>query len=189
MACFVLVALSAVAIEAIGVHTGYPFGRYRYTASLQPQVFAVPILVALAWFAMLLPAWDIARRISRRAWLQCLLTGAALAVWDIFLDPQMTRNGFWVFASTEGINGIPVTNTLGWILGGALLAIIPTVLLDRRSVNNGLAFAYVWMIGFSALGFLIPFALDDWRVAITGIVSASPLLYFALGKKERSWLA
>lgn len=188
-----LVALGAfgagMLIEAVGVRFGVPFGEYSYTRELQPQMAGVPMLVGLAWLAMLLPSWDIARRITGRRWLQAVSCGAALTVWDLFLDPQMIGNGFWFFENPSGWNGVPFSNTVGWFVTGTLLSCIPAFVLDRRTTNNGLAFLYAWMIGFSALGYVIPFALDDPQIGVVGALCAAPLLYLAFYRRPRPWLA
>src|SRR5215213_10009765 len=45
-----LVFVLAWGVEHIGVTFGFPFGRYSYTAQLQPQLFsAVPLPIACAW--------------------------------------------------------------------------------------------------------------------------------------------
>lgn len=172
----------------IGIRSGVPFGRYEYTDALRPQILGVPALVGLAWAAMLLPAWELARRITPHRTLQTLVTGIALVVWDLFLDPQMIQNNFWFFSSTSGWQGVPITNAIGWFITGSLLAWIPALLLERNVINNGLAFLYTWMIGFSALGYVIPFALNNPQIGIVGALCAAPLVYLAFGKRDRIWL-
>jgi uncharacterized membrane protein len=181
--------LLAMLVEVVGVRLGVPFGEYSYTSSLQPQVLDVPVLVGLAWVAMLVPAWEIARRISSRGWIQAPICGVALVVWDLFLDPQMIGNGFWSFEHPSGWNGVPVSNAVGWFLTGTALSALPIRLLGRCRKNDGLAFLYTWMIGFSALGYIIPFALDDPEIGVVGAICSSPLLYLAWRRRERPWLA
>ena len=61
------VAVVAWASEALGSHTGFPFGAYHYTDRLQPQLLGVPLLIPLAWLMMLPPAWAVSQRITGRA--------------------------------------------------------------------------------------------------------------------------
>lgn len=51
------------AVEAIGVHTGFPFGRYTYSAALGPRVLGVPLVIPLAWTWMAWPSWLAAGRL------------------------------------------------------------------------------------------------------------------------------
>ncbi|MGZ4649809.1 MAG: carotenoid biosynthesis protein, partial [Kineosporiaceae bacterium] len=130
-----------LAAEAVGVATGWPFGRYAYADSLGPKVFGVPLLVPLAWTMMAYPALLAARRLVPRAgwsWPPgaraagvAIIGGVTLAAWDLFLDPQMVAAGHWAWArptpSLPGVPMVPLGNTLGWLLVGTAL----TALLDR----------------------------------------------------------
>ena len=57
---FGMVGILSYLAELLGSHTGLPFGKYHYTALLQPQIAGVPLLIPLAWMMMLPPAWAIA---------------------------------------------------------------------------------------------------------------------------------
>ena len=130
-----------LAAEALGVATGWPFGRYAYADSLGPKVFGVPLLVPLAWTMMAYPALIAARRLVPRAgrsWPPgaraagvAIIGGVTLAAWDLFLDPQMVAAGHWAWArptpSLPGVATVPLGNTAGWLLVGTAL----TALLDR----------------------------------------------------------
>jgi putative membrane protein len=106
--------------ELLGTATGFPFGPYHYDSGLGVQWAGVPLLIALAWVMMAYPALLVGRRIGRP-----VLGGTlALASWDLFLDPQMVDAAHWHF--TGGglrINGIPLVNTLGWVLVSLLIMI------------------------------------------------------------------
>jgi len=114
-------------IEWIGSTTGFPFGQYHYTDLLQPQLGHVPLIIPLAWLMMLPPAWAIAAVITQgRGRLAFVLVSAlAFTAWDFFLDPQMVKWGYWVWAEryvdSSTYFGIPWVNFLGWILSAALL--------------------------------------------------------------------
>ena len=117
-------------IEWIGSTTGFPFGQYHYTALLQPQLGHVPLIIPLAWLMMLPPAWAIAAVITRgRGRLAFILVSAlAFTAWDFFLDPQMVKWGYWVwaerYAESSTYFGIPWVNFLGWTLSAALLTVL-----------------------------------------------------------------
>ena len=92
------VSAATAAIERIGTTTGLPFGRYRYTGRLRPAVAGVPAVVPLAWWSMAVPAREVANAAlgSRSTPPGRIVLGAvALTAWDLFLDPQMTAEGYW----------------------------------------------------------------------------------------------
>ena len=117
------------AAEAIGIRTGWPFGRYHYNHTLGLQLLAVPVVVPMAWAMVGWPFLLAARRAGR------LVVGPLLFVtWDLFLDPQMVGDGHWRWLPTRWpkVHGIPVSNALGWFAVGAVL----TVVLDRLVPNR-----------------------------------------------------
>ncbi|WP_230204800.1 carotenoid biosynthesis protein [Parafrankia elaeagni] len=134
--------------EAVGVHSGWPFGDYSYGTALGPKLAGVPVVVPLAWTMMGLPALMLgrrcaarldrtgrpaaARRATARRAVTALAGGATLTAWDLFLDPQMVAEDYWSWESGGGpaLNGIPVSNAAGWLLvgivvTGALAALLP----------------------------------------------------------------
>lgn len=129
------VAALAWAAEAFGAATGFPFGAYRYTATLQPQIAHVPLLVPLAWLMLLPLAWAAAQALvgSARPLRFALATALAFTAWDLLLDPHMVSWGFWVWAVPSGYFGIPWTNFLGWLLVSAAItrAVRPTAVPVR----------------------------------------------------------
>jgi putative membrane protein len=135
----VLVAVTAVAFEAVGLATGLPYGRYTYADTLGPTLLGVPFLVPLAWLMMAWPCWVLAdrlagsRREARVATAACIFAG-----WDVVLDPQMVQAGYWTWADPRpglpGIDTVPLTNLGGWLLAGAVLMTLLDVLVARTAV-------------------------------------------------------
>ncbi|MCU0512482.1 MAG: carotenoid biosynthesis protein [Anaerolineae bacterium] len=126
-----IVAVTTWAAEFIGSKTGFPFGDYFYTDRLQPQIGGVPLLIPVAWFMLLPPAWVMAqmivgekRRTLARQAAFVLVSAAALTAWDLFLDPQMVARGFWVWEQPSGYFGIPWVNYFGWLLTASIVTIL-----------------------------------------------------------------
>lgn len=149
---FLAVLCGSAAAEVVGVATGWPFGAYRYTGSLGPQVAGVPLLVPLAWSMMAYPAWLAAVHLVRGRVARVLVAAWALAAWDVFLDPQMVSAGRWVWQDPDpalpGVPGVPVSNYLAWLLVGLALMAAIAVLCgpgrpDRRADVPVLVF-FLW---------------------------------------------
>ncbi len=116
------ITLATTVIEHIGASSGFPFGRYRYTGRLRPRVAGVPVVVPLAWWAMAVPAREVAHAALDRcstAGRRVALGTLALTAWDLFLDPQMTAERFWRWTRPGGYRGIPLTNYAGWVVTSA----------------------------------------------------------------------
>lgn len=149
-------------VESAGTRTGVPFGAYEYTGVLRPEVMDVPWVIPLAWTMMAYPSLLVARRVLRgRARVAGpLLAAAALATWDLFLDPQMVAAGYWVWGAGAGgaptVLGIPLSNYAGWYLVAlVMMAVLWPLLPDGRrpataddTVPYGL---YLWTWGGSVV--------------------------------------
>jgi uncharacterized membrane protein len=126
-------------IEFIGSKTGFPFGSYSYTHRLQPQLLGVPLLIPLAWLMMMPSAWAVAQcivgvqnTVARRLGF-IVMTALAFTTWDLFLDPQMTHWGFWMWHEPSGYFGIPFVNFVGWMLAAlTMTAIVRPPTLPRE---------------------------------------------------------
>jgi uncharacterized membrane protein len=133
-----LVAVTAVAFEAVGLATGFPYGRYTYGDVLGPRLLGVPFLVPLAWLMMAWPSWVLAARLARRPGARVLVAAAVFAGWDVVLDPQLVQAGYWTWAHPEpglpGIGTVPLTNLGGWLLAGLVLMGLLDAVVARTAV-------------------------------------------------------
>ena len=176
------VAAAAYLAEFLGSKTGFPFGEYHYTSLLQPQLAGVPLLIPLAWFMMLPPAWAVAQVIvgDRSRGLFALVSALAFTAWDLFLDPQMVAWGLWVWQdSTGGYFGIPLQNYAGWLLISFLITFLlgPSRLpLKPLLVIYGIVWvfqtigqAFFWGLpgpalgGFAGMGVMLLWVWWRWR--------------------------
>ncbi len=152
-----------LAVEAVGLRTGMPFGSYAYTGDLGPALLGVPLVVPLAWVMMAWPALVVGRTLAARvggprAAVVAAVGGWALAAWDVFLDPQMVDAGHWRWANPEPalplVPGIPLTNYAGWLLvAAAMVATAHRLLPDDRAAHpSGPAAAlYLWTYASSVV--------------------------------------
>jgi putative membrane protein len=170
-------------VEAVGVHTGMPFGAYAYTGDLGPALLGVPVVVPLAWTMMAWPALVVGRTLARRVPV-ALVGGVALAAWDLFLDPQMVDAGHWTWAHPDPalplVPGVPLTNYVGWLL----VAVVVVGTLDRlvgaHARSSGPAAAlYLWTYGSSVLAHVVFFDRPG-SAFVGGIVMGAVALPFAL---------
>ena len=155
---FAITFFFALAIEQIGMRTGWPFGNYEYSVDLGYQIYGVPLVVPFAWLMMAYPIFLMARRLSRH-W-SFLVGGYGLMAWDLFLDPQMVSAGRWSW-EVSGSHvpfqpEIPLSNAFGWLLSGiALMALLNLALpRDRRAHASRsipeIFVAWTWVSGMIA---------------------------------------
>ncbi|MET8870254.1 carotenoid biosynthesis protein [Nonomuraea sp. NPDC004580] len=175
--------LTGYAAELIGVLTGFPFGSYRYTDVLWPQIGGVPLVVTLAWGGMGLAAYAVGAALAT-GWGRVCAGAGALTAWDLFLDPQMVRLGLWTWAEDGFYRGIPLTNFAGWLLVSALVMLaIGRVAGDPPPVG-GLLVLYTVMAVMETVAFAAVFVPADPLVAAAGGLAMGA---FAAPAWRRSW--
>jgi len=187
-----LVAGTAVLVEAIGLATGFPYGEYRYGDVLGPRLLGVPFLVPLAWLMMAWPSWVLAARLARRPVARVAVAAAVFAAWDVVLDPQMVQAGYWTWAHPRpglpGIDTVPLTNLGGWVLAGLLLMALLEVLVARTATAPRIGDAApLLVLGWMTLGGALAHAgwLGLPGSAVWGVVLAVPVLV-ALAVRRRT---
>ncbi len=171
------------AVERLSIATGWPFGRYHYTNSLQPQIAGIPTLVPMAWFAMAVPAREtvhaaLGRRSNRVS--RVVAGAAALTAWDLFLDPQMTGEGYWQWARRGAYRGIPISNYVGWFVTGLGAMAVLEVLLPPGEPAADLVAQYGVMAAMETVGFAAFFG--DRVVAAIGGVGMLPVAGLAVAR-------
>ena len=161
------------AVEIIGSTTGFPFGTYDYTDQLVPQLFGVPVIVSLAWAGITLVVHGVLRVVragnSVSDWLiRLAMMAGAITAWDVFLDPQMVGEGYWVWQSAgPAFRGIPLVNYLGWLATASITSAIALALCGApQRVTRLPIVVYATLAGLSMIGFV--FFFDDLVVAVVG---------------------
>jgi putative membrane protein len=184
VALLVIAGGTGLAAELIGVHTGFPFGPYRYASSLGPRFFGVPLLIVLAWPMMAWPAALVARRLATRPLARVLVGVWALAAWDLFLDPQMVAAGHWTWTAVgghlPGVPSVPLTNFAGWLLVSlAISAGLQAILRSDQPDDRLAVTSYLWVYASSVLGLALFLGLPaaaGWGALGMGLV-AIPLAW------------
>ncbi|MEV1287948.1 carotenoid biosynthesis protein [Micromonospora sp. NPDC049679] len=148
-----------LAVEAVGVATGVPFGDYDYSGGLGPKLLGVPLVIPLAWTWMAWPGWLAALRLTRSPAARIIVAGVGLATWDVFLDPQMVSAGYWTWhdptPALPGVPGIPVGNYLGWLVVAVammgLLGLVGGAAPRPADADQPMYALYLWTYASSVL--------------------------------------
>jgi putative membrane protein len=197
LALLLLTAVPGWGVEAIGVRTGFPFGSYHYSSDLGPQVFDAPLVIGLAWTMLAWPAVLVARRLAGGPILRVLVGGWALAVTDLFLDPEQVDAGHWTWQfpapHLPGVADVPLTNYAGWLLSALTLSALVQGLAGTGDADgDGLMVAvYLWLyVGWiiALAGFLDLGAAAGWGALGMGTV-AFPVAVQWWRSRERAVVA
>lgn len=155
----VLVAagLFGFAAEWIGLRTGLLFGEYRYTETLAPALFGVPLVMISAWLVLVAYADEV--RLARSPSLRIVAGAALLTAVDLIIDPLAAGPlGYWAWAEGGAYYGIPTHNFAGWfVIGLIALAFVQLVPARRAS-------PHVLWTGFSIVLFFTVLAVANVMV-------------------------
>lgn len=172
MLCLVV----AGGFEILSVQTGFPYGQYSYSSLLGPGILGVPLLVPFCWQMMAHNAGVVARLIHPRGWIP--VAALALTAWDLYIDPQTVRAGYWTWARAGEYVGIPLENYAGWLLTALIIyALYAWLERPRPTLSAGSSvtvfellpvLVYVWMWFGSAVVNL--FWWNQPVVAVVGFI-------------------
>jgi len=158
-AALLAVALVGFVVEAVGVRTGIPFGRYAYTGVLQPQMFGVPVVMGPAWMTLVAFACDVTRRLRLKGWRAVLAAAILTTATDLVIDPLAAHKfGYWTWERGGAYYGIPLTNFVGWFV----TALITCALAAPRQPRN----LWAGFVGTAVLLFFALVALSDGSLLV-----------------------
>ncbi|HOE66814.1 MAG TPA: carotenoid biosynthesis protein [Candidatus Hydrogenedentes bacterium] len=149
--------------EAMGVHTGFPFGQYVYSDALFPAVWKVPVVMACAWWTLSGYVREMLRGLFARRIAEAFCAAIWMTALDFVIDPLAAGSlGYWKWAHPGVYYGIPLLNFAGW-LGVSLLIflVIPPPRRENRPARS---------IGLSMIVFFLfpATAHAHWGVVVAG---------------------
>lgn len=165
--------------ELLGTSTGLPFGVYSYTSLLGYKILdLVPFNIPTSWFFMLYASLAICGRLleakddSTSKWWWALIAGVVLTAWDVSMDPAMVKTRHWVwdipdlsnagafsqFIGREMFYGMPLTNWLGWLLTGVVVARLMLMIVPPSSWARNVAPSNFPLVLYGVNG-LLPIAI------------------------------
>ena len=190
--------------EVLGTNSGIPFGKYYYTDFLGEKFLGVPVVVPLVWFVIAYLSYSIvagnSRRFSGGSGKASLIAKIALlsafgaVSWDFMIDPMFSSYGYWVwtgqFLPLPELDGIPLTNFLGWFVLVSLMIFICLSLLSRKSGSKLIkrsnardsVIAYVLLM---VDGVAANFSLHNYAVIGIGLVAMIAFILIAVYNPKR----
>lgn len=144
----ILVAILSYAIEALGVHTGFPFGAYHYTDVLVPLLpGGVPLAVIFAWIMILFSVQGVIYGLTSRtpnALTRIVLRGVLATLLDLLLEPVAFHlEHYWNWLSPGILNyyGVPISNFIAWfVISSILLFVINSIVLGAIAFADTASF-------------------------------------------------
>lgn len=163
-----IAGLIGFGFEIIGIHTGYPFGKYYYTDNIKPLIFNVPVVMITAWIVLTAYVRQLLLKTKLKG-SKLIFAGGLLMVWiDLLIDPvAIGPMKFWVWIDKGYYYGIPLLNFFGWFIVSLLIF----VFLIRIKTNN------IWhkCIGASIIMFFTTIAFAE-QIFLAGLAGTGVLL-------------
>ncbi|MEQ1691863.1 MAG: carotenoid biosynthesis protein [Gemmatimonas sp.] len=198
----------SLSAELTGTATGFPFGAYGYTDQLGYKIAGlVPFNIPTSWFYMLVASLAMCGRFlsakddGRSKWWWAFVGGLVLTAWDVSMDPAMVKTSHWLWRvadlssastlsrviGTPFFFGMPLTNWLGWLLTGVLVARVMLALVPPSTWARALAPSRLPLVLYAVNGLLpiaICFAQD---MALAGVLGTLAMgIPLALARRARA---
>ncbi len=191
LTAFIVSFVVSLGAELAGTASGLPFGPYSYTSQLGYLIAGlVPFNIPTSWFYMLVACLGMCGRFlpvkddSTSRWWWAFVAGVVLTAWDVSMDPAMVRTTHWLwhnadlssaswlvrFLGTGYYFQMPLTNLLGWLLTGVIvarlmLAIVPPSLWATRVSPHRFPLAL-----YATNGILPIMICFRWNMVLAGVL-------------------
>lgn len=190
--------------ELLGTATGLPFGAYHYTQLLGYKIGGlVPFNIPTSWFYMLYASLAICGRLlpakddATSRWYWAFMAALVLTAWDVSMDPAMVKTLHWVwdvpdlsdhsgfvqFFASPSFFGMPLTNWLGWLLTGTVVARLMLQIVPP-SQWRALVSPSRFPLGLYAVNGALPIAIcfrqDMILAGVLGLIAMAVPLWLAL---------
>lgn len=197
---FAVATAIALASELAGTNVGLPFGPYHYTEMLGYRINGdVPFPIPISWYYMLYASLAMCGRLlplpegGAGRWRWAFIAGLILTAWDVAQDPAMTAvkpvHWAWDFAkvpawvpswvSTGFFYGMPLSNWLGWVVTGTLIARVMIAIVPPATWRDAVSPSPLPLLLY-ALNGVMPIALCArhglwWAAGLGVLAMALPL--------------
>jgi len=158
--------------EFLGVHTGFPFGRYYYTPNAGPQVLGVPVLIPLLWATLCYFSFIAVEQAFISSWLMVLI--------DITVDPLFSRFD-WHWITPGQYFGVPLSNFVGWYIVSSLI-FLSWKGTGRLTVNVSAILFYFGLVVLLALQDLFAGLVYPGLISVILTTCTTLSLFFVRGR-------
>jgi len=112
--------LVGMAVEWIGVHTGYLFGNYEYGQNLGRKLDGIPYVIGFNWALIVVSSATLAKHFFRHSYFLPFFAALIMVGLDVLMEPVAVSIDFWTW--TDGY--IPLYNYVCWYFVGLFLQLI-----------------------------------------------------------------
>ncbi|BCS93815.1 carotenoid biosynthesis protein [Metallosphaera javensis (ex Sakai et al. 2022)] len=141
---FIIGFLIGYLFEFLGVHTGFPFGKYYYTSGLGYEILGVPLIIPFLWSTLAYFSYLPSGNPFISSWIMVMI--------DLTVDPLFSRFD-WHWITPGQYFGVPISNFVSWYAISLLI-----YFTWRRRVT----FKYDVKASLFVYGLVLDLALQDY---------------------------
>lgn len=149
---FLIILLTGLLVEMVGVNTGVIFGEYQYGTSLGIKIFETPVIIGLNWVLLTYLTTSVLEGIYIPVYLKVLLASVFMLIYDVVLEQVAPHLAMWSWNE----NSVPLQNYIAWFV----LAVIFHSLIKVFGVKTSNPLSGVVLLGqfifFVLLFFFLP---------------------------------
>ncbi len=164
--------VTGTSIEAFGILTGFPYGKFVYPGGTIGVKIAdvVPWTVGFAWAPLVIGSYVLAATILRTAplWLRIVGGSVILVIFDAVLDPAAVALRYWEYFGATQFYGVPLTNFGGWLISGTIGNVLLHWLRGPHPLVAGAATSFLMQMSFWTV---VCLSFQLWIPAAIGILS------------------
>jgi putative membrane protein len=146
-----LIFISSIIVEWLGVHKGWIFGNYSYGQTLGIKVDEIPLIIGVNWFLLIYSAGVLMQRTRIKSILIRVIVGAIiLGLLDLIIEPVAQHFDYWHWTN----NIVPLKNYLCWFGVSAVMLFVFEKFGFRKQGVVAPVFLLVQFVFFMVLIFL-----------------------------------
>lgn len=107
---FLLIYVIGFVVEAIGVNTGFIFGKYHYGSSLGPKILETPLMIGLNWLLLVYLTASTTEKWAVNNLLKVIAAACLMVIYDFILEPVAPHLGMWHWE----MDTVPFQNYVAW---------------------------------------------------------------------------
>ena len=162
----------SIAIETIGIYTGFPYSSFEYVSDFGYRLFGTtPWPVFLAWSPIVIGAYILAQKWFSKEYQKYVVFLLLLISADLVLDPGAVARGLWSYTDGGFWYGVPLTNFLGWIFSGSIAYTITRSLLrGSKTEESHTTYLVLPLVVLVAMWSTLSFVYGMTPVTIIGLL-------------------
>lgn len=149
---FVLLFTLGMAVEILGVQSGFPFGEYSYGEVLGPKLAGVSLIIGINWFYLVVCAVGASMLLFRKKWMVILIAPLLLTGMDMLIEPVAIALDYWQWGAVD----VPMSNYIAWYLVSIPMVLLYISLIPKPPQRFPALVLVIQLVFFVVLNITLP---------------------------------